>query len=84
MILGILEHLRVKLFLGIIGLAVEFVHKVCSGHWLRPEGSGGVPRCLGPAGPSYSQYLGRCCVLLSSDPIILGVLESLELPLGVV
>jgi hypothetical protein len=40
-------------------------------HW-----SGGVPVCLGPSGPSYSQGWDRC-VLLTSDPLILNVLEHL-------
>jgi hypothetical protein len=50
-------------------------------HWL-----GGIPGCLSFAGPSYSQCWGSCCVLLNSDPMILGVLECLgvDLPLGVV
>jgi hypothetical protein len=34
-------------------------------HW-----SGRIPGCLGPAGPSYFQWQGRCCVLLTSDPMI--------------
>ena len=34
MTLGMLGHLGVKLQLGVVGLAVEFVPKVCSGHWL--------------------------------------------------
>ena len=38
MILGLLEHLGVDLPLGVVGLAVEFVPKVCSGHWPRLEG----------------------------------------------
>jgi hypothetical protein len=38
MILGMLEHLRVKLLLGVVGLGAELVPKVCSGHQLRPEG----------------------------------------------
>jgi hypothetical protein len=32
-----LEHLGVDLPLGVVGLAVEFVPKVCSGHWHKPE-----------------------------------------------
>jgi hypothetical protein len=28
--LGVLKHLRMELFLGVVGLAVEFVPKVCS------------------------------------------------------
>jgi hypothetical protein len=34
-----LEYLRVELPLGIVGLAVDFAPKVCSGHLLRPEGT---------------------------------------------
>jgi hypothetical protein len=50
-------------------------------HW-----SGGIPGCLGPAGPSYFRCWDRYCVLLTSDSMILVVLESLgvELPLGVI
>jgi hypothetical protein len=38
------------------------------------------------AGPSYFQCWGRCCILLTSDPMILGALEHLgvDLPLNVV
>ena len=42
---------------------------------------------LDPAGPSYSQWCwNRCCVLLTPDPKILGMLEQLEVepPLGAV
>ena len=59
-ILGVLEQLGMELPLGIVGLAVEFVPKVCSGHQPRQTGrnlchcSAGVPACLGLAGPSYS------------------------------
>jgi hypothetical protein len=40
----------------------------------------------GSSSPSYSRYWDRCCVLLTSDTLILGVLECLgvELSLGVV
>jgi hypothetical protein len=38
-ILGMLEHLGVKLLLAVVGLAGEFAPKVCSGHQLRPEGT---------------------------------------------
>jgi hypothetical protein len=41
-------------------------------HWL-----GRVPVCLCPTSPSYSQCWGRCYVLLTSDPMILGVLEPI-------
>ena len=52
--LGVLECLGVELFLGVVGLAVEFAPKVCSGHWLRREGTHatGQTEFLGPAGPS--------------------------------
>jgi hypothetical protein len=33
-----LEHLGMELLLDVVGLAVEFVPKVCSGHLPRPEG----------------------------------------------
>jgi hypothetical protein len=42
---------------------------------------------LDPAGPSYSRWCwNRCCVLLTLDPKILGMLEHLgvEPPLGAV
>ena len=34
-VLGVLEHLGVEHFLGVVGLAVEFTPKVCLGHLLR-------------------------------------------------
>ena len=34
-----LECLGVELSLGVVGLAVEFAPKVCSGHWPRQEGT---------------------------------------------
>ena len=91
-ILGVLEHLGVELPLGVVGLAAEFAPKVCSGCWPRHTGRnlyhwfGRVPVCLGPTGPNYSRCWDRCCVLLTSDPMILGLLECLgvDLPLGVV
>ena len=39
MILGVLELLGVDLPVGIVGLAAEFMPKVCSGHQLRSEGT---------------------------------------------
>jgi hypothetical protein len=39
MILEVLECLGVELPLGVVGLAVEFVPKVCSGHCPRQEGT---------------------------------------------
>jgi hypothetical protein len=38
MILGMLKSLGVELPLGVVGLAVELVPKVCSGHRPRQEG----------------------------------------------
>ena len=38
-VLGMLECLGVELPLGVVGLAAEFGHKVCSGHWPRLEGT---------------------------------------------
>lgn len=89
MILGMIECLRVDLPLGVVGLAAEFAPKICSRHWLRTRRnhwSGRVPGCLGPTGFSYTWCWVRCCVLLTYDPMILGVLDCLgvELPLGVV
>jgi hypothetical protein len=49
-------------------------------HWW-----GRLPLSLYPDGPSYFQWFwNRCCVLLTPDPKILGVLEHLgvEPPLG--
>ena len=68
----------------------EFASMVCSEHLLSAAAQtgknlchwlGGFPASLGPAGSSWD----RCCVLLTSDPKILGILEHLgvELPLGV-
>jgi hypothetical protein len=87
-----LECLRVELLLGVVGLAEEFVPKVCSGYRPRQTGrnpchwSDGVPACLGLTIPNHPSVGNRCCVLLTSDPLILGMLELLgvELPLGVV
>jgi hypothetical protein len=93
---GILESLDlvvlgVCLLLSVVGLAEELVPNVCSGHWIRQEGilwhwSGRVPWCLGLTGSNYFRYWSRCCVLLTSDPTILALLEHLgmDLPLGVV
>lgn len=39
MILCVLKHLGMELPLGVAGLAVEFIPKVCSGHQLRLEGT---------------------------------------------
>ena len=39
MVLGVLECLGVEPLLCVVGLALEFTPNVCSGHWLRPEGT---------------------------------------------
>ena len=81
-----LELLGVELLLAVAGPAAEFSPKFCSVHLLRHVHlSGGVPGCLGPAASSCSSCWGRCCVL-TSNPMILSVLECLgvELLLGVV
>ena len=38
-ILGLLESFGVVLTLGVVGLTVELMLKVCSGHGCRPEGT---------------------------------------------
>ena len=92
MIQGMLECLGVELPLGVVGLAVEFASKVCSG--LQPDRlevtcASGLAEflhvCIPPALVTTSVG-DRCRVLLTSDPLILGTLECLgvELPLGVV
>ena len=50
-------------------------------HW-----SGGVAQCPSPTSPSYIWCWSRCYVLLTFDPMILGMLEHLgvDLSLGVV
>ena len=58
-ILGVLEHLGVELLLGVVGLGAELVLKVCSGYWLRLEGTCGlarVPVSLDPASSIYYQF----------------------------
>ena len=82
-ILGVLEHLGVELPVGVVGQAVQFTlrapaqtgRNLCN--W-----SGGVPGCLGPTGPTYFWCWGRCCILVTSDPMILGVLECLGVKHG--
>jgi hypothetical protein len=71
-ILGVLEHLRVELLLGVVGVGAELVSKLCSGYGLRPEGihatgQEGVPEYLYPAGLSYSWCWNRCCGFLAYD-----------------
>ena len=59
MILGMLEHLGVELPLGVVGLAVEFAPKVCSGHWPRPEGTGAT---------GWTEFLGALVLLVPATP----------------
>ena len=67
------EHLEVELLLGVVGLHVDQVPKVCSGHWLRLEetystGKAGLPESLHRGGRSYSWCRGRCCGPFTCDP----------------
>ena len=78
-----LDKLGMEFPLDVVGLAAKFVPSVYSGHWPRQfernvcNKFGGVSMCLGPAYPNYSQWWDRCCALLISDPMILGLLEHL-------
>ena len=88
---GCVRVLGVELSLGVVGLAAE----ISAQSLLRApaqtgrnpsHGSGGVPEFLNTTGPSYSWWCwNRCYVLLTSEPMILSVLECLgvELPLGI-
>ena len=75
MILGVLQHLWVKLILDALGPGVELAPKVYTGQ-LTLEGTcatsqAGVSEFLDPIGPSYSWCWDRCCILLTPDPMIL-------------
>jgi hypothetical protein len=80
-----------QLLLGVVGLAAELAPKICSGNRPRPDRIHATAWAefliawvlLVPVTP---RCWGRCCVFLTSDPMILEVLEHLgvELPLGVV
>ena len=72
-ILGMIEGLGVELPLGVVGLVVEFMPKVCSGHCLRPEGT---------CATVWMEFLGAWALLVpvssgvgsdvvSSSPLIL-------------
>ena len=62
-VLGMLELLGVELLLGFVGLALELVPKVCSGHLSKLEGTLATGQMeflgawVGPTGPSYSPVL---------------------------
>ena len=65
-----------ELPLGVVGLAVELVPKVCSGHRPRLGGTCATGRAefLGAWIPLVSitpLSWGRCCVLLTPNPMIL-------------
>jgi hypothetical protein len=89
-ILDMLKHLGVELLLGVVGLAVDFATKVWTGHWPKLEATCATVQAefLGAQDllvPVTSWCWGRCCVLLTSNPMILGMSEYLgvKLPLGV-
>ena len=89
MILGISEYLKVGLPKSVLGVGAEPAPQVCSGCRFKLErahttGQVVVPVSLDPVGPSY--LVVGADVVPSSSPVILGMLEYLEvdLPLGVV
>jgi hypothetical protein len=70
MILGVLEHLGVELPLGVVGLAVEFVPKVCSGYQPRLGGTiensydcSHIECVLGPVYMLLCQCTSHICVI---------------------
>jgi hypothetical protein len=78
-ILSVLESLGVEVPLGVVGLAAELAPRVCSGHRPKLEETcaTGQVEFLGiwvPLIPVTPQCLGRCCVLLTSDPILISTL----------
>ena len=62
--LGVLDFLEVELSLGVVGLATEFMPKVCSGHQLRAEGT---------CATGWVKFLCACFLLV---PIISGVVAD--------
>lgn len=87
--LGVLVCLRVEISLGVVGLAgcTQGLFRAPSQTERNPcHCLGGVPGSLDPTGHSYSECWDKYCVLLTYDPMILGVLEHLEVEffLGVV
>ena len=72
MILGMLKCLGVELSLCIVGLAVEFKPKVCSGCLLRPEGT----HATGQVG-----FLGPWILLVPVTPSVGTDVESSPLVL---
>ena len=85
MILSMLEPPGVELPLGVVGLGIESVHKVCSGHhseWKDP-----VPLAvwglLSPLGAPITPSVGQMLWPPTCDPGCVGS-PGVELPLGVV
>jgi hypothetical protein len=79
----VLEHLRVKFLLVVVGLGVKLALNICSGYRLKPEGTcdtgwAGVPVFLAPTGPVSSSVGGD---VVGSLPVILGILENLGVEL---
>ena len=59
MTLELFEHMRVDLVQSVVVFGAELVLKVCSGYWLRLEGTCGlarVPVSLDPASSIYYQF----------------------------
>lgn len=76
---------------------MELVQKICSGHWLRPEGTHAISWLGVPVSLDWGWGRGGCgrvfpvtpsvgADVVASSPMILDVLEhlGLELPLSVV
>ena len=68
-----LEHLGVELPLGFVGLAEEFVPKICLGHWLRLGGTRATVQVelLGAWVPLPPVTCGVGADDVSSSPLIL-------------
>jgi hypothetical protein len=67
------EHLGVELLLGVVGLAMEFEPKVCSGHQLRLEATctTGQVEFLGAWIPLVPVTPSVWADVVSSSPLIL-------------
>ena len=72
-VLGVLEHLGVELLLSVVGLAVKFAPKVCSGHWPSPEGTHatGWVEFLGAQVPLVPVTSSVGAAVVSSSPQVL-------------
>lgn len=84
MILGISEHLGVRISLGIVRVDSEPAPQVYSEYRFRPGGTHatgqvGITASLDFRIPSYSWCLGRCCGLLTCDHMAGGSFGSLIL-----